>query len=319
MKDILDISVVVPVYGCAETLYELVNRLDECFRQHSLEYEVILVDDRSRDNAWDVIKHLSCENKKVKGIRFSNNFGQHYAISAGLEAANGNWCVVMDCDLQDPPEEIIKLYNKAQEGFDIVMAKRDVRKGSIFEKITSLLFHAVFNLLTDMKVDNRLASFGICSNKVVKNIIRYREKDRAFGYLTLLVGFARAEIVVRHAQRGSGKTSYNFSSRMHLALSHILSHSNKPLMLVIQLGFFLSSIGVMYGIWLIMRYLVWGQQIEGWTSVIVSLYLLVGLLILVIGVVGVYVGKIYSETKNRPLFIIDEVTNHRPVENIFSK
>jgi len=307
-RQLINISIVVPVYGCDESLDELHSRLVNVLANLVDSYEIILVDDCGQGKAWSKIQNLSKHDKSVIGIRLSRNFGQHYAITAGLDYAKGDWCIVMDCDLQDQPEEIIKLYNKAQEGYHVVVGKRANRKDNFFVKMTSKLFYTLFNYLSGQKLDNRVANYGIYSRKVIDNVKKYKEKDRSFGLLVTLVGFSRSEIEIEHAHRISGKSSYNFRKRMSMAMAHILSHSNKPLLLAVQTGFVCSSIAAIYATWLIIRFFIWSHVPDGWTSIMVSLFFLSGLIVSVTGMVGVYIGKIYNEVKERPLYIVDKTT-----------
>jgi len=304
------ISVVSPIYGCAECLEELCQRLCSTLSTITENYEIVLVNDASPDDSWVRIERLARENDRVKGVSLSRNFGQHYAIAAGLEYACGEWVVVMDGDLQDQPEEIFKLYSKAQEGYQQVVGVRENRKDSYFVSLTSKLFYVVFNYLSDNNLDNRVANYGIYSRAVVDSIRRYKEKDRSFGLLVAMVGFSRAEISIEHAARSSGESGYDFSKRLSLALDHILSHSNKPLLIAVRIGFVCSLLATLYILWLIMGYFVWGNTVTGWTSVMVSQLFLSGLIISVVGMVGIYIGKIYNEVKERPLYIVDKMTFH---------
>ncbi|MCU7835955.1 MAG: glycosyltransferase family 2 protein [gamma proteobacterium symbiont of Taylorina sp.] len=302
------ISVVTPVYGCYECLEQLYQRLNKSLSAITEDFEIIMVNDGSPDNSWKIIQQLAKQDNRVKGINLSRNFGQHYAIAAGLDYAWGDWVIVMDCDLQDQPEEIIKLYNKAQEGYEQVVGVRENRKDNFVTKLTSRLFYIVFNYLSDQTLDERIANFGIYSKSVIEQVKKYKEKDRSFGLLVTLVGFRRAEINIEHSLRVNGASSYDFRKRFNLAISHILSHSNKPLLLVVKAGFLCSLFSSVYALSLILRYIFWSQAVEGWTSVIVSLFFLSGMIISVIGMVGIYIGKIYSEVKERPLYIIHETT-----------
>ena len=169
----IEISVVAPAYKCSECIEELYTRLIVSLAKITNSFEIIFVNDGSPDNDWGVIKKLAISDKRVKGINLSRNFGQHYAITAGLDYAVGNWVVVMDCDLQDQPEEIGKLYNKALEGFDIVVGVRENRKDNFFKKITSALFYVIFNYFTDQKLNNKVANFGIYSKQVIENIKKF--------------------------------------------------------------------------------------------------------------------------------------------------
>lgn len=304
----LIISVVIPLYKCSgsiNALYErLVNTLDPitCGK-----FEIIFVNDNSPEKDWEIVKLCAKKDKRVIGINLSRNFGQHCAITAGLNYAVADWIVIMDGDLQDQPEEIKKLYDKALTGFDVVVGKRGERQDSFFKRFTSKAFYMVFNYLTDQSIDNRVANFGIYSKQVIDSVKQYKEKDRSVGLLISLVGFNRAEIDIDHSSRATGTSGYNFSKRLNLAFDHILSHSNKPLFLSVKGGFILSFLSAMYVLWLILKYFLWGNVASGWTSLMVSLFFLSGVMVSVIGMVGLYVGKTYDEVKNRPLFIVKEI------------
>jgi glycosyltransferase involved in cell wall biosynthesis len=302
------ISVVTPVYNAALILPELHARLARSLSQITNNFEIIMVNDASPQNDWEVIKSIANKDDRVKGINLSKNFGQHASISAGLEYCTGEWIVVMDCDLQDQPEEIIRLYQKSQEGFHVVVGKRMRRKDFFLVKLFSKLFYKLFNYLTEQNLDNRVANFGIYSRKVIDNVKRYKEKDRSFGLLVALVGFSRVEIEVVHAKRSKGASSYDFRKKINLAMDHILSHSNKPLKLAVKIGFLFTTGSIIYGFWLIIAYFVYSNVANGWTSLMVSLFFLTGLIIAVVGMVGLYVGKIYDEVKERPLYNIAETT-----------
>ena len=301
-------SVVIPVYGEKLNLILLHKRLISVLDSLENDYEIIMVDDNSPDNSWEVISSLSKNDAKIKGIKLSKNFGQHRAIAAGLHYVEGKWCIIMDCDLQDRPEEIINLYSEAIKGYDIVMARRKRRKDKFLKRLTSKLFYFVFNFLTDQKLDSRFTSFGIFSNKVIKTINRYKEKDRSTGLLLNLVGFKKSHIDVKHDARSIGESSYSFQSRYKMAMDHILSHSTKPLTLSLKLGFFVTFFSSLYAIYIFIRFFLNSTSVPGWHSLIVSIFFFSGIIIMLLGITGLYVGKIYDEVKDRPLFIIDEKT-----------
>lgn len=302
------ISVVTPVYGCSQGLHELGSRLASVLAPISADYEIIMVNDASPDGAWEAIKELARADGRVKGINLSRNFGQHFAITAGLDFARGDWVVVMDCDLQHKPEEIPKLHQKAQEGYDLVVGMRAQRQDSYLKKLGSRLFYRVFSYLTGISVDNRLSNFGIYSQKVIRSITALREQNRAFGLLALWVGYRRIEIEIEHARRPYGNSAYTFRRMMSLALDSILSHSDRLLRTTVKLGLFLALTALLYAAWILLRYLFWAAPVEGWTSLMVSIYFTAGLIIGSIGVVGLYVGKIFNEVKHRPLYFIDSAT-----------
>jgi len=302
------ISVVIPVYKAEKCLQVLYARLRSSLEIITEDFEIILVEDCGGDRSWDIILELAQKDSRVKGIQFSRNFGQHYGITAGLDHCNGDWVVVMDCDLQDRPEEILRLYAKAQEGYDVVVGMRKNRQDSYFKKISSKLFYMVYSYFTGSKINNRIGNFGIYSRKVIHNITKLREQNRSFGLFAIWVGFNRMEIEVEHGRRLHGKSTYNFKRLFKLAFDSIISYSNKLLFLFVNLGFIIAFLSLIAIFWLVFRNLVWGIAIIGWTSLIVSIYLTSGLLIAIIGIVGIYIGKIFNEVKGRPLYIIRNTT-----------
>jgi glycosyltransferase involved in cell wall biosynthesis len=302
------ISVVTPVYGCARSLRELCERLSLSLAPITADYEILLVNDASPDVAWDVIQDLASTDRRIKGINLSRNFGQHYAITAGLDFATGDWIVVMDCDLQHRPEDIPELYQKAQEGYDLVVGMRTLRHDNYLKKLGSRVFYRILSYLTDTPVDNRLSNFGVYSRKVIRSITALREQSRAFGLLALWVGFRRAEIGIEHASRPYGKSTYTLRRLISLAVDSILSHSARPLLLTVKFGLFLSFSSFLYAVWILVRYLFWATPVVGWSSLIMSIYFVAGLIMGSVGVVGLYLGKIFNEVKGRPLYLIESTT-----------
>jgi len=301
------ISVVVPVYGCGESLSALYERLKESLSIISEDFEIILVNDTSPDNAWDVIKQLVSNDDRVKGINLARNFGQHKAIAAGLSLAKGDWVVVMDCDLQDRPEEIVKLYNKAQEGYDAVFGQRINRQHSKRKKWASRAFIAVYDYLTDSKTDPTIGNFSIISRKVVEGLKTLKEQHHPYTFFVIWLGFKRTYVEIEHAERESGTSSYNFKRLIQLAMDNIASQSNKLLNMSVKLGVLLSLASALYALYLVLRYFTMDEVAPGWTSVMVSIYFIAGLLFANLGLIGFYLGKIFDETKNRPLYVIDEI------------
>lgn len=307
-KQVPHISVVTPVYGCAKALEELYERLVKSLETITDDFEIVMVDDHSPDNAWEVIKRLSARDPRVRGISLSRNFGQHHAITAGLDFARGDWVVVMDCDLQDRPEEIPKLYKTAQEGYDVVFGKRVRRKDPLFKSLASKAYYAVYTYLSGLPFDSSVANFSIISRKVVDAFHRIREQNRSYSQFIGWFGFKRKDIEIEHAPRPYGKSAYSLRKLVNLAIDGIVSNSNKPLRLSIKFGFTLSFLSLLYIIWLIVKYFMFGIPVPGWTSVMVSIYFIGGMLFFNLGVLGLYVGKIFNETKNRPIYVIDETT-----------
>ncbi|WP_353663208.1 glycosyltransferase family 2 protein [Hydrogenimonas sp. SS33] len=315
MKNPPYISVITPVYGCAENLRELYHRLVKTLSAITENFEIIMVYDRSPDDAWQIIRKLASGDPRVKGIKLSKNFGQHKAITAGLDYAEGEWVVVMDCDLQDLPEEIPKLYRTAMEGYDVVFGRRVRRKDNILKRISSKINYFIFNRLSGIPFDESIANFSIISGKVVQAHRKIREQNRSYSIFTYWMGFRRKDIEIEHAPRKHGRSTYSFKKLVKLALDGIVAHSNKPLQISTYFGFALSLFSLLYAMWLVLQYFLFEITVPGWTSVMVSLYFIGGLLFANIGIIGVYVGKIFHETKNRPLYLIQETT-FRPDEQL---
>lgn len=303
-----EISIIVPVYKAEACLNDLHRRIKNSLSILTSSFEIIFIEDGGRDKSWEIIAELAKSDKRIKGIRFSRNFGQHYAITAGLDNCNGEWIVVMDCDLQDPPEEIPRLYNKAKEGYDVVLAKRINRKDVFFKRAASWSFYKIFSYLTDSHYDWQIGNFCIISKKVNMHFTSMRERLRFFGGLIDWMGFPTSYIEVEHAPRFKGVTAYNFKKLCHLATDIIIAYSDKPLRLTIYLGFFMSSFAFVVGCYYLFRTIWNGSVVTGWSSLIVSLYFIGGVIIFILGIIGIYLGKTFDETKKRPLYIIKNVT-----------
>ncbi len=303
------ISVVSPVYGCSTSLLELYIRLKKTLEEITPDFEIILVNDASPDNAWEVIKEICQKDTRVKGINLSRNFGQHYALTAGLDYTRGEWVVVMDCDLQDSPEEIIKLYNMVVSGYDIVLGKRIIRKDVFLKRIASKLFYFLFYLLTDVKMDQTVGTYRIMSKNVVVNFRKFREQSRFFGGIINWMGFNVTTLEIKHEDRKYGKTSYNISKLVKMALNNILSFSDKLLKVSIKLGFTLVIISGIFISYKIIQSLFSETKLIGWSSLIATVLFSTGLIVSVLGIIGIYVGKVFEQTKERPLYIIAEDIN----------
>ena len=303
------ISVVSPVYRSENIVSELVSQVKESLLKITEDFEIILVNDYSPDNSWQKIEEECKKDTRVKGLNLSRNFGQHYAISAGLRYVKGDWIVVMDCDLQDRPDEIPNLYNKALEGWEIVYARRLERKDKLSKRIGSKLFHIVFAYLSGMKTDSSIAQFGIFENKVIKEFNHMRETSRSFNSLILYLGFKKTTIDVKHSDRYEGTSTYSFSKLLQLTTDVILSNSNKPLRITVKMGFLISFFSFFLAIYNILAHYAGIIKVEGFTSTIFSIWFVGGLILFVLGVVGLYIGKIFDQVKDRQLFIVSEEVN----------
>jgi len=302
------ISVVIPVYKAEAMLDELYRRLKLALETVTTSFEIVLVEDCGGDHSWNVIERLAATDSRVHGLQFSRNFGQHYGITAGLDHCTGDWVVVMDCDLQDQPEEIPRLYVKAQEGFDVVLALRGPRKDPLLKRATSWLFYRIFSYLADIDIDGDSGNFRIMSRQVVNNFGRMREQLRFFGGHVQWMGFPTTGIRVEHAEREEGRSTYTFAKLRKLAADTILAYSDKPLRIAVSLGLMMAAVSFGFGGLILGRALVYGTAIPGWASLMVSLYFIGGLIIGILGILGVYLGKTFDEAKKRPLYIVRRIT-----------
>lgn len=305
----VEISIVSPVYRGEKMVKELVDRVVSSVTSITDDYEIILVNDASPDNSWDAIVAECQKNNKVKGINLSRNFGQHYAITAGLSFVSGAWIVVMDCDLQDRPEEITNLYNKAIEGYDSVFAQRVNRSDSWLKRMSSKLFYKFFSYMTETRQDASVANFGIYNRKVVESILAMGDKMRYFPTQVQWVGFRKYYMPVEHDSRLDGKSSYSLKKLFRLAFDTIVSFSDKPLRLTMNVGALITVVSFLIGLIYLIQYLCGHIVVMGYASLIISLWFICGILVFLIGVVGLYLGKTFNQTKGRPTFIVDDKIN----------
>lgn len=309
MKEVPLVTIVAPIYRGEKMVAELVCRNIKSISTITDDYEIILVNDDSPDDSWNKIMRECSTNNKVKGINLSRNFGQHYAITAGLQYAQGEWIVVMDCDLQDRPEEIPNLYKKAKEGYDIVYARRTVRKDHFLKRISSTLFHSVYNWLSGMHTDKTIANFGIYHHKVIAEYNKMPEHARSFPSLIRYLGYKDTAIDVQHAERAEGKSSYSLYKLLKLSFDVIISNSNKPLRLSVGLGFGMAAVSFLLALYNLIAKWTGIIHVPGFTSTIFSIWFVGGLLLFVLGVLGLYIGKIFDQVKGRQLFVVKETLN----------
>lgn len=309
MQQLTKISVVSPVYRGEKMVSELVRRNVEVLDGMGVDYEIILVNDASPDESWREITKECKRNPKVKGLNLSRNFGQHYAISAGLAYASGDWVVVMDCDLQNPPEEIPNLYAKAKEGYDIVYARRVEKQFGWWKKKTSAWYHNVFNWLSDRHTDASVAEFGIYSQQVITEYNHMPEYNRYFSALIDYLGFKTGTVDVVHSDRMEGESSYTLSKLIKLALDSMISSSNKPLKLAVRLGFAISILSFLLAVYNVIAYFFDMAIVRGYTTTIFSIWFATGMILSMLGILGLYIGKIFDQVKQRPYFIVKEKMN----------
>lgn len=290
-------------------VHELVRRIKESVSNITDAFDIILVNDCSPDDSWSMILKECEEDSRVKGINLSRNFGQHNAITAGLSFSKGDWVVVLDCDLQDRPEEIPNLYNKAMEGYDIVYAQRLERNDKCLKRLSSSMFHAVFNFLSGANTDKSISNFGVYRKDVIDAYVKMPEHFRGFGSLVRYLGFKSTAIPVEHATRLEGKSSYSLQRLLKQAFSSIVSNTNKPLKIMIGMGFFIAAVSMLIALYNIIARLCGIISVPGFTTTVFSIWFVGGLIMTQLGVLGVYIGSIFDQVKGRPIFVVRDKVN----------
>jgi len=303
------LSVVIPVLNEESLIQELIKRVTLNCEKITTDYEVLIVDDGSIDNTWSKILDASKLDKKIKGLKLSRNFGHHYALTAGLHETVGDWVVVMDGDLQDRPEVIPDLYQKSQEGYDVVFVSRMNRPERLPYKILQKIFYGLLKVLSGLDFDSSQANFSIVHRKVVDAFNSFPENARFYGSTIMWLGFKRSKIFADHGKRLSGKPSYTLKKRLRLASDIILSFSERPLKFAISVGIIVSTISIVSAAWIIYAAFTWGYSVTGWTSLIFSIFFFSGVILIFLGIIGIYLGRVFQEVKRRPLYVVSERAN----------
>ena len=299
----IELSVVVPVYACAGCLVALHERLTRSVSAIVDRYELVFVDDRSLDGGWDVLQELARGDECVRAFRLSRNFGQHAAITAGLAQARGRWAVVMDCDLQEAPEDIPRLWAAGHEGYDVVRSIRRGRRHPPLKRWGSRVYRRL-TLETDVRAD--YSTLSLISRRVIDAFLRLHDRDREYMIVLDWLGFDSTTIEIDHAVRHEGKSAYNLGRLVSVALDGMFFRSTVLLRVVVLVGFLVASVGIVVAALEIAEYFAEpGSTVPGYTSLAVLLLVLAGFIIVSVGVVGLYVGRIFEQVKDRPLFLID--------------
>ena len=304
----VELSVVVPVYGCRNCIEALHERLSRVLAAAVPSYEIVFVDDRSPDDAWPLLEALAERDAAVRAIRLSRNFGQHAAITAGLAQCVGRRAVVMDCDLQDPPEEIPRLLEKAAEGYDIVLARRLEKKHSAFRRVASRAFFGLLSAFNRSPIDGSFGSFSVISRPVIEAFLKFQDRDRHYLLILRWLGFRVGSIDYVHAARFAGKSAYGLRALLAHALDGMLFQTTVLLRWIVYAGFAVASAGALLAVYFIYMYFA-HSIVPGWTSLIVLFLLIGGFIIASTGITGLYIGKIFEQVKGRPLYVIDRIAS----------
>ncbi len=306
-----EISIVSPVYYAEKIVAELTRRLIDSLEPITPNFEIILVNDGSQDGSWEAIQAAGQKDSRVKGYNLSRNFGQHQAIFCGLQMSQGNYTIVIDCDLQDNPAYIPQLYETVKQGYDLVYTAKKNREHAWHKNVTAKIFNAIFNFLVDNKseeTNDRVGSLSILSRKVVDAFCSVDDYERHYLMTLRWVGFKSTTILIDHDKRFEGKSTYTWKKLINHAINGITFQSDKLLRLNITIGFIIASLALLAGLVIIALYFIQGFM-SGWTSLIVTLFFIYGTILISFGIVGLYIGKIFDQVKNRPKYIVSETVN----------
>ncbi len=303
-------SIVIPLYNEEEVVEECIKRVSAVCGGLDGKYEIIFINDGSTDRTVELTLKACNNNPNIKLISFSRNFGHQIAITAGMDYAKGDAVIVMDADLQDPPEVIPKLINKYDEGYDVVFAVRSERKGeTIFKKWTSKVFYRFLRFMCNIDIPVDTGDFRLLSKKVCNVMKSLTERNRYVRGLVSWVGFKQAAVEYVREERFAGETKYPLRKMLKLSMDGITSFSTKPLTMSKNLGFIAAAAGFIYMIIVILNKFAFGKTVAGWASLAVLILLIGGIQLIMLGVVGEYIARIFDESKNRPLYIIEDKYN----------
>ena len=301
-----ELSVVIPVYRCEGALRELHRRLVDTLSALVTSFEIVFVEDGGPDRSWEVLRELAAADPRLRAVRLSRNFGQHAAITAGLAEARGARVVVMDGDLQEPPEDIARLWEAAEGGHDVVLSRRRQRRQPWARRLTSRLYFAFLSLVTERRVEPGHGTLSLLSRKVVGEFLRFKDRDRHYLFIVQWLGFRPATIEYEPSERPEGRSGYTVRSLLRLAVSGVFAYTTVFLRWIVYLGIAVSAAGLAVAVIYLYRYLVHDTVPAGFTALALLVVVMGGFGILTTGVSALYVGRIFEQVKERPLFVVDE-------------
>jgi dolichol-phosphate mannosyltransferase len=303
---VVDISIVIPVYGCDSCLRPLYDRLKAQLNALGVSWELVFVNDGSPDDSWSVLTELSGEDPAVTALQLSRNFGEEAALLAGLARSDGSWTVVMDCDLQDLPEDIPRLYAQALEGYEIVFTKRKRRGHSRFRVAASRAYYRLVSRLLRADVDPSYGNFSMVSRRVVDLVLSLRDRDRHYRMILLWLGLRQTAVEVENAARHSGSSAYGLRGLAHHAVDGIFFQTETLLRWIVYAGITMGIGGIFLAAFFVISHLSGNEDVPGWTSLAVLILLTTGVVTVSTGVAGLYIGKIFGQVKDRPLYVIEK-------------
>lgn len=315
MSEAIKYSIIVPMYNEEEVIEETHKRLRQVLDRTGESYELVYVNDGSRDRTVEIVNRLLQEDSHIQFINFSRNFGHQIAITAGMDYARGQAIVVIDADLQDPPEVILDMIDKWKEGFDVVYGVRLKRKGeTYFKKVTALLFYRLLRSMTNVEIPVDTGDFRLIDRKVADVLKGLKEKNRFVRGLVSWVGFRQTSVEYVRDERWAGETKYPLKKMLRFAMDGITSFSYKPLKLATYIGFTMSAASFLYLLFIVLQKLFTDSVTAGWTSIVAINLFFNGIILILLGVIGEYIGRIYDESKDRPLYIVQEVKGFEQLE-----
>lgn len=302
-----ELSVIIPIYNEKENILELYLRLVKSIESFTKDYELIFINDGSKDDSLTEIIKLATIDEKIYYINFSRNFGHQIAVSAGLDKCRGNCTIIIDADLQDPPELIPELYEQYINGFDVVYAQRRMREGETYlKKITAKAFYRILQKITDFKLPLDAGDFRLLSRKVVQAINSMPEKNKFLRAQIAWLGFKQTQVLFNRESRKHGITGYSYGRSLKMAFDGITGFSDKPLLFVSRVGLVMSFISFIIIIYALFSHFVLEHSVTGWTSLIISSMFIGGIQLLSVGILGEYIARINKDVKQRPLYIIED-------------
>ena len=303
-----EISIVCPVYGCRDCLAPLARSVQTAMGAAGLTWELVLVDDRGSDEPWPIISELAAQDPRVRGLQLARNYGQQLAIWAGLEAAKGAWVAVIDCDLQDDPEAIAKLHQEAiRARVDAVVVDRGEWSDSAFRRAASRIFYRLIRLFAGIHLQN-VGNFGIYSRRMVDMLLRFEEQEVFLPLMVSLTGLRTTQLRLDRSDRLVGKSSYSFGRLVRMAMAVIVRFSDRPLKFSALLGLLFSFLAAAASVYLLVGSMLGAFTVPGWTSLVLSVWFLSGLIMLVLGIHGFYLSRVFAEVRRRPRLLIEGTT-----------
>lgn len=303
----MELSIVTTMYHSAPYLTEFYERVSNSAKKITDDYEIILVNDGSPDNSLEMAVSLYKADKRVKVVDLSRNFGHHKAVMTGLGVAKGDKIFLINCDLEEAPEDLELFYGKFAESpdSDVVYGMQDARKGGFLNKVFGNLVYVILNWMSDLKLDSRMAFSRLMTRRYVKSLLEFRERELFLAGIWHLTGYKQSPVTISSQYKGS--TTYTFKKKLVLLVTGITSFSEKPLIYIFVLGLVLSLLSAAFSVYIFANKLLFNTPIQGWTSVMVSLWFIGGLLILFMGIIGIYLSRVFIEAKRRPYSIIRKI------------